>query len=156
MVLKVMFADVQVLLAAAAVLTSLRHLIHKASAKVAPRNVVNAMAAAIPRLLTWLFVLLSLSRAVSLVFNYSAPMNIYTALPTVNLFCLRRPIQIPILINYPSLHPPVSIFLLHRAMICMMCESRINLLAFSEKLFVYIVLWNQDSLVCPTLWEGSC
>ena len=80
-----MHASLQICLAAAAVLTSLRQMIYRAAARVLPKNVSGALAYWAPSLIVWLFVVLSLSRAVSLVNNYGAPMSIYRALPKVGL-----------------------------------------------------------------------
>ena len=77
------FSALQVCLAAAAVLTSLRHVIFRLSVKVIPRSPAGALAYWLPSLLLGLSALLSLSRASSLVVNYSAPMQIYTHLPKV-------------------------------------------------------------------------
>ena len=75
--------DLQVCLAAAAVLTSLRQIIFKLAVKVLPRSPAGGLAYWLPTLILGLSVLLSLSRATSLVVNYGAPMNIYTHLPKV-------------------------------------------------------------------------
>ena len=73
----------QICLSAAAMLATLRPIIYRTASRVASRQIASGLALWLPYLAVVLFALLSLSRGVSLVVNYSAPMHIYRALPQV-------------------------------------------------------------------------